>query len=544
MENRSPDAATLGVAERTYDKPRTTDERTRKKRGAQTLKRTLGVNDAVLVIISSVIGVGIFLTPGQIAQAVANPYWFLFLWLIGGVIVFSGAMSSAALGTMMPKAGGDYVFLKTTYGKSWGFLYGYLCFIVTFTGSIATYATGVVKYQGSTIFGDVFNQSLISIPFAGVGYEILNLGQLAAIGLVLLFTLINHFGARNSLNIQRFITLVPLFVLVSTGLIIIAFNFISDGEKAGAVLTTTFAGQSPLDVPSLGIISLAMMYIFFSYTGWNAALYLGEDLKTPNKIIPRALMLGMAIIAVVYILFCFVILSTIPYEVLHDKSLNIDIASRAWGVLLGNYAGYAPLIMAVLIAIMILGGLNSSIIAGSRIFFAMARDGLFFSRASQINERSGVPGFSLWAQGIWACLIILVFKDFDFILQYTSIIITFLSIATISSLFFLHHRFRMHEKRYEKKFGKPDGKTPERRYTHPMAPRENDRLFGYPVMPAIYIITTSIALVGYIVSSWENVLKGAIGLITIISSFVIYYLWKRSNHHFARKRRNSSRSSS
>ena len=486
------------------------------------LRRTLGVSDAVMLILSSVIGVGIFLTPKEIAVQVSNPYWFLFLWLVGGLVALSGAMSSAALGTMLPRAGGDYVFLRTAYGPAWGFLYGYLCFVITFTGSIAALAVGVVHYQGPTILkeflpagsGNVLGADLIHLP--ALGYD-LRLEQIAAIVLVLLFTLVNHFGTKKSLKLQKVITMVPIVLLAIAGLMIL-YNLLIAGDGSKSLLARNFRNHDPLAIPPLSAAAMAMIPIFFTYTGWNAALYLGEDIKTPRKIIPRALMIGLAIVAAIYFLFCTVFLSTIPYEVLHDKSRDLDIASYAWGFLFG---GTTQFIMAGLIAVLILGSLNSSIITGSRIFFAMGRDRIFFTQAGHVHPKHGTPSWSLWAQAAWTCVIILVAGSFQKILQYTTVAITLMSMVTISSLFVLRGRLKR---------------------VSASGVRDRQRMLGYPFAPAFYIISTGLILIGFLSYKPENVIKGIVGLGIIALGFLIYYVWRRTDSYIADRRgRNGSR---
>lgn len=476
------------------------------KEGIHVLHRTLGVSDAVLLILSSVIGVGIFLTPKEIAVQVGNPYWFLLLWFFGALIAMSGAMSSAALGTMMPWAGGDYAFLRNTYGQAWAFLYGYLCFTATFTGSIAAYATGVMHYQGHTIFGPI-----VAHKFNFIGLAV-TVEQLAAVGLVLAFTGVNYFGTRKSLHLQKFITAMPLLFLIGAGLMIVV-SVLNDDSGAGSLLVKNFAGHRVADFPPLSAMAMAMIPIFFTYSGWNAALYLGEDIKQPEKIIPQALTIGISVVALVYMLFCTVVLSTIPYSVMHDADRSLDIASHAWGFLLGSEA---KVLMAILIAVLILGSLNSSIIAGSRIYFAMARDGMFFSQAARIHPKHGTPSRSLWMQAFWACGIILFVGEFQTILEYTTIVITFMSILTISSIFVLRRRL-----------ARSGARVPERK-------------LGYPLMPFLYVVSTTAVLIGFLAHSRENLIKGAVGVVIVLVGFLVYYLWRHSND-FLRARRGRSK---
>lgn len=477
------------------------------------LKRTLRTPDVVFFIMANVIGVGIFLTPPQVAANITNAYWFLIVWFIGGLIALTGAMTTAELGVIMPRAGGDYVFLRNTYGKSLGFMYGYLSFTVSYTGSVATLATGVVHYQGRTLFGDAIDLSLFVLP----GFDVsLTLAQLLPILIIILFTTLNHYGLKNSMHVQKIITLGPILVLIISGFVII-FNVFTDHESYKQVIQSNFQHGSFSNAPSITAVAMAMIPIYFSYSGWNASLYLSEDIKAPTKIIPRSMIIGVFIVTGIYLLFSFVFLSTISYDILANNR-SIDVISTVGSVLLGNKA---KMVTAVLIAFIILGSLNSAIISGSRVYLAMARDKIFFHKASHIHDKHGTPHWSLWSQAAWASMLILIFREFDAILELTTIMMLIMSIMVVGSVFILRRKLR-----------------DEGHYTNNRL-KKVYKTFGYPVIPFIYIIATITVLYLMITSSAESLQKGLIAIGVIVVGFVIFFIWNRK-HRLLSKNKSSS----
>ena len=498
------------------------------------LKKSIGISAAVFFILGNVIGIGIFLTPKGVAVQAENPYLFLGLWLFGGLIALAGAMSSAELGIMMPHAGGDYIFLRKTYGMASAFLYGYLSLAFSYTGSIAAMATGVIQYQGQTIAAGLgmdgaLTQVLLTIPFPSIEHT-LEVRHILAILIVLALTLLNWFGVSRSIVLQKLVTIGPAVILIGLGLIIFFQTLF--GETEGAILAANLNYRSPADLPSFGRLAAAMIPIFFTYAGWNVTLYLAEDIKNPEKVIPISMIVSLGLITLVYTLFCFVLLARIPFADLISPNIG-DPASIAWGSVIGSWAawvmgffnnGVTPpadvmqlitsMVISIVIALLILGGLNTSILSGSRVYLAMARDGIFFSQARRLHDRFHTPTWSLWVQGVWACALILIFRDFDTILAIATIIMVFLSIMTISCVFIL--RFRMgeaHEIRQKKD-------------------RMIYRALGYPYFPALYIISTLFILIGTISNDlseaedfWSSTTFVAV-VVTVIG-YVTFLLWKR-----------------
>ncbi len=498
------------------------------------LRRRVGVTDAVFIILGNIIGIGIFLMPAVVAQGAGDPYLFLGLWLVGALIALAGGLSSAELGIMMPRAGGDYVFLRETYGLPWGFLYGYLSLTITYTGSIAAMAVGVAQYQGSTIANwlgcghamdaagkTCLQNSLLSfdvpeigagtwLHFSGMTYSF-EVMHVVAIGIVLLLTYLNHIGITRSLLLQKAVTIAPVIFLFLAGVAIIIDGLFID-ESVWKTFSANLGGEYsiPADIaqriaekPMIAQIGMAMIPVFFTYTGWNVTLYLAEDIKNPEKVIPKSMLIGIGFVGVVYMLFCMVLLATIPFgEIVAGEG---DLASRALSVVFGGLAGT---IMTFVIAFLVLGTLNTTVLSGSRVYLAMARDGIFFRRARELHPRYETPTWSLWLQCLGACLLILIFLDFGTIVDLTTIMMMFLSIMTISSVFILRRRHRRDPVAVAKQEG---GRV---------------RALGYPYLPAFYVASVVLILVVNIFFDSGARLEALLGVVVALIGFAMYYLWR------------------
>lgn len=493
------------------------------------LRRRVGVMDATFIILGNIIGVGIFITPVEVAQATQQPWLFLAMWLIGAIVAMAGAMSSAELGIMMPHAGGDYVFLRKTYGLPWGFLYGYLSLIFTYTGSIAVMAFAVVHFNGPAILGEygfLLGYELLSFPvsswslfglvdFAGYDY-VLKSEHLFACAIILTLTALNIIGISGSLFLQKIVTVAPVIFLVLAGSYILISGLFFDQAvwdtlKAN-LASGAYAPAEGSDWSWPGVFATAMIPVFFTYTGWNVTLYLAEDIKDPQRVIPLSMIIGLGCVAVVYFLFCMVLLATIPFSDMLGPNPG-DVAARAMGVIFGESILWGYLnpgrLMSFIIAFLILGTLNTTVLAGSRVFLAMARDGIFFSQAKRLSPRFGTPVWSLMAQGLWSCALVIIFLDFNTILSLTTLIMVFLSMMTISSVFVL--RFR-HGSDHE--IAKLDQKSPL------------IRALGYPYFPGFYVIATAAILIGTIVYKSNGVQQALLGTAVSVLGFVIFYVWR------------------
>ncbi len=481
------------------------------------LRRRVGVLDATFIILGNIIGVGIFITPVEVARITQEPLIFLAMWLIGAIVALAGAMSSAELGIMMPHAGGDYVFLRKTFGLPWGFLYGYLSLIFTYTGSIAVMAFAVVHYNGPTILGDSTWLQTVIVGFDVEPWSLFGLvdfelfeyrlrhEHLVACALILSLTMLNIRGITNSLTLQKIVTVAPVIFLLLAGTYILIRGLFFD-PAAWHTLEANLSFHGAGGFPGPGVFAAAMIPVFFTYTGWNVTLYLAEDIKDPQRVIPLSMIVGLGLVALVYFLFCTVLLATIPFAEMLGPNPG-DVSARVMGVIFG---GDAKILMSFVIAFLILGTLNTTILAGSRVYLAMGRDGIFFSRAKHLHPKFGTPSWSLWAQGLWACGLVIIFLDFDTILSLTTLMMVFLSMMTISSVFVL--RFR-HGKDHE--IAKMESKGPL------------IRALGYPYFPAFYVLATAAILIGTVLYKDNGADQALLGVLVALLGFVVYFLWRR-----------------
>lgn len=391
-----------------------------------------------MLCVSSVIGVGIFLTPGAVASLLPHPGWFLAAWLVGGLLSIAGALANAELGGMFPHAGGDYVYLRHAYHPLAGFLVGWLSFFVIYAGTVATLAAGFSEGLGA---------------FLPMTPE----GRLAvAIGVILLTSLVNVRGLRSGAafnNLTAAIKLVALALLVLAGLLL--------GAGSWENLRTDPA--APLPFPGLSSFGLALSPVLFSYLGWNASVYVASEIRDPGRNVPRSLFLGLTVCTAIYLLVNAVYLHALPIGVLQGEP---RVGEAAASVLFGEAGGR---LTAALILASVLGCLNATILVGPRIAYAMAIDGLFFPGVDLVHDGYRTPHVAILAQAAAAIALLLLLQSFPSVLDYTTFAILLATIADTTALYVLRRR-------------DPDRPRPY-------------RAWGYPVLPALYLVaTTAIAL--------------------------------------------------
>ncbi|MBX7057080.1 MAG: APC family permease [Leptospirales bacterium] len=471
------------------------------------LERRIGLRDAIVVIAGNMIGVGIFIMPPLVAGAAGNPWAFLFLWLAGGLIAFAGAMSSAELGILMPQAGGDYIFLKRTYGLFFGFLYGYLSLLFSYTGSIAAMATAVASYQGGTLFGSAMEQTLLTLPGLEAQTWSFQLRHAVACALVLSITLINHFGIMRGMILQRLATLAPAAAL---GIIAVAaLGAALSGDASMENLRHNLNG--PLALPGFSALGAGLLPVFFAFTGWNVTLYLAEDIKQPERNIPLSMIIGVAAVTALYLLFCLSLLASTPFESLQTNH-PADVSALAAGHFLGQNAGA---LMAIVIALFIMSSLNTTILGGSRLYLAMARDRVFLESVGKLHRRFQTPHIALWLQAGLACLLILVMRNLDAILNLSVMVMLFLSMLTISCVFVLRRRLGAAHA------------------VHTMQNKALARALGYPLLPVFYIGALAAIIASALVfDPGSRVSALAAGVMTVIG-LVIFSIWRRNRPELA-----------
>lgn len=390
------------------------------------LLRQLSLADATMLIVSSVIGVGIFFTPGSVAKAAPTPLLFFGAWICGGVISLLGALSNAELGVMYPEAGGDYVYLREAFHSVIAFVFGWLSFSMVYAGSVATLAVGV---------GEGIGQFYPLSGSAKTGIALFS---------VLVVTLLHARDVKTG-----------AWVNTSTGLLKVA------AILAVACMAPVIGTYSPLlattgrDTITLASFGSALAPVIFSYSGWNASVVVAGELKDPSRTIPRSLFLGIGITVFVYVTVNAGYLFALPMATL-ARTVNVgEVASRA----LFGEAGGAVASMVILLSV--IGSLNANAILGPRVLFRMAEDGLFFRHAATVRGRGNAPHVAVWVQGGIAAVFVIGFRRLSSVLEATTFGIVLATIADTCALLVL-------------------------RRTKPAVPRAY-RAWGYPWLPAIYI---------------------------------------------------------
>jgi APA family basic amino acid/polyamine antiporter len=477
--------------------------------------RGLGLLDSTMIVAGSMIGSGIFIVSGGISKQVGSPGWLLVVWIVTGLLTVVGALSYGELAAMMPKAGGQYVYLREAFSPMWGFLYGWTLFLVIQTGTIAAVAVGFARYLGVLWPKIGENKYLIEPKHLFGSYAIsLSTAQLVGILMIILLTFMNTRGLKLGKLVQNTFTtakLAALFGLILLGLLI--------GSRSGA-LSANFGNlwqvRGALDDFGGGLTAATAFGLFvgvcvaqtgslFSADAWNNITFTAGEVKEPKRNIPLSLAFGTLIVIALYLLANVAYLATLPFE-------KIQGADRvATDTMNAIFPGKGPIVMAVAIMISTFGCNNGLILAGARAYYAMARDGLFFKRSGELNHRH-VPGWGLVIQGIWAALLVLprtVKYDVAGNITgygnlYGNLLDYVISAALIFYILTIAGIFRLRQTR-------PDAERPY-------------KAFGYPVIPGLYIIGAAIILIVLFIyqtaTTWP-------GLIIVLTGIPAYFIWKK-----------------
>jgi APA family basic amino acid/polyamine antiporter len=426
------------------------------------LRRELGLFDSTMIVAGSMIGSGIFIVTADIARTVGGAGWVLLVWLITGLITVTAAVSYGELAGMIPKAGGQYVYLREAYGPLAGFLYGWTLFLVIQTGTIAAVAVAFAKYTGVLI--PWFSEQ--HILFAAGGFKI-SAAQALAIAVIALLTLLNLRGLKLGKIVQNTFTVAKIASLV--GLALLVFTALRQGwiwslnmETAWQGIWRHMQGKEMVSLePVSGVklwaaIGVAMVGSLFSATAWENITYTAGEVRRPERDIALALVLGTSLVTLLYLLANVTYLAALPMELIRRAPLD-RVATLALSSLLGAPGG---VLMASLIMVSTFGCDNGLILSGARVYYAMAKDGLFFERIGSLNQNA-VPGAALVLQGLWAGLLCLSGAYGD-LLDYVIFATLLFYSLTVAGIFVL-------------RFKRPDTPRPY-------------RAWGYPFVPAFYIL--------------------------------------------------------
>src|SRR4030043_189807 len=438
------------------------------------LQRKLGLFPSTNIVIANMIGAGIFTTSGLLMLGLNDPLLMVALWFVGGIIALCGALSYGELGAAMPGAGGEYLFLTKLFHPLFGFLSGWVSFIVGFSAPIAASAMG---------FSEYFLRALPALPEWLSNAGIMNVkmtGKLLSVSVILIFTFIHYRGIKTGARIQNALTVLKVLLI---GVLIFAGLMSGKGDIANFsrqnISGGGFAGSKT--------IGLSLMWIMFAYSGWNASTYLGAEIKDPLKTLPRSLIYGTGIVILIYLALNILYVYGINPE---EMKGVISVGGLAMGNLFGKSA---EVLFSLLISFALFSSLSAFIILGPRVYYSMAKDGLFFKSVAKIHSRFGVPSNSILLQALIAIILVLS-GSFEQVLTYMGFALGIFPILTVIGVWKL-------------------------RKDNPGALR----IKGFPVTQIIYVAAGIVILV---LSFLERPLESSIALLTVLVGIPAYLIFR------------------
>jgi APA family basic amino acid/polyamine antiporter len=421
------------------------------------------------------IGAGIFTTSGLLMAGLNNPLLMIGLWVAGGFIALCGALSYGELGASMPGAGGEYLFLSRIFHPIYGFLSGWVSFVVGFSAPIAASAMGFSEYLCRALPG-----LALWTDSAGIMNEVWT-RKFISVSVIVLFTIIHYRGIKSGAKVQNILTILKVLLIV---VLLVAGFSSSEGSFANfssdRITRPGFAGWKT--------IGLSLMWIMFAYSGWNASTYLGAEIKDPRKTLPLSLIYGTGIVIILYVAINILYVYAINPEQMKDV---ISVGGLAMGNLFGKPA---EVLFSLLIGFALFSSLSAFIIIGPRVYYSMAKDGLFFRSVAKIHPRFGVPSNSIILQCIIACILALS-GSFEQILTYMGFALGIFPVLTIAGVFILRHT------------GKSVLKIP-----------------GFPLTQIIYIAAGIMMLV---LSFLERPGESSIAIATVLAGIPAYFIFKK-----------------
>lgn len=449
-----------------------------------TLERRLGPFDAAAIILSNVIGGGIFFVPILVAGLVPSAIGMLGVWTLGGLLAFAGALAYAELAALRPRSGGEYVYLREAFGPVAAFLTGWTSFVAGFSGAIAASALFLADAIGRFVPAAADRTPLLTVPLPFVPLTVNNQTIVALVAIAAL-SYIHMRGLGPGRVVHNL-----LAGLKVSGILI----FIALGLALGAGSVGNLSSSHEVGAPATGWL-LALIPVMFSYSGWNAAAYVAEEIRNPGRNVPIALGLGTAAVVAIYVLLNVVYLYAMPLAdlaVVADGRLTDTVAERLFGFVAGN-------IIAIFTIVSVAASISAMVLAGPRVYFAMARDGAFLPSVAQVHPTYRTPARAIWAQAGWSAILVLSSTLSDLV-NYTGFAIVLFSGIAVASLFVL-------------------------RWRDPGAERPF-RAWGYPLAPGLFVAASAAMIVHRVVTEPTQTFYG---LIIIGLGAPLYYLFARRN---------------
>lgn len=479
----------------------------------------LGLWDSTMIVAGSMIGSGIFIVSADIARQVGSPGWLLVVWVVTGLLTLMASLSYGELAAMMPKAGGQYVYLREAFSPLWGFLYGWTLFLVIQTATIAAVAVGFARYIG-VLFPKISESNYFIEPIrvGSTSYALsLSTAQLVGILMIALLTWMNTRGLQLGKLVQNIFTVAKTGALMALIVLGVIVGLVWHGDVAQTNFgnfwsvrgTLQEVGPNLTATTAFGLfvgICVAQTNSLFSADAWNNITFTAGEVKNPRRNVPLSLALGTGLVITLYLLANLAYLLTLKLETIQQVPSD-RVASATAQVI---FPGFGAAAMAIAIIVSTFGCNNGLILTGARAYYAMARDGLFFEGAGRLNKFH-VPAWGLWLQGAWAAFYILprtVRTAADGKISYGNLygdLLTYvISAALIFYILTIAGIYVLRVKR-------PDAERPY-------------RAFGYPIIPALYIIGAAVIL--FVLFTYQTATTWP-GLIIVLTGVPVYFLWKK-----------------
>ena len=430
---------------------------------------------------SNVIGSGIFIVPAVVAQLAPSPAAMLGVWLVGGALALAGALAYAELAALRPQAGGEYVYLKEAYGPLLGFLAGWTSFVAGFSGAIAASAVGMAGILGRFVPAAADTTPIFSVSLAFVS---LTLSPQSAVALATIvgLSVVHSVGLGPGRVVNNLLAGAKIAVLV----VVVALGF-----SLGRGNATHYAEGGPVALASW---TFALIPVLFSYSGWNAAAYVSEEIRDPEKNVPRALLMGTGIVVVIYLALNMVYVYAMPLTEFPNQALRIgDVAvERLFGPGVAGAWAAASIVM-------IAAAISAMVLAGPRIYYAMARDGLFFPAAARVHPRSRTPVVAIAAQAAWSSVLVLT-GTFDQLVEYTGFGVVLFAGIAVFAVFVLRRKRPLEHRPF--------------------------RAWGYPLAPLFFVVASLLIVVNAL---RESPATSGGGLLIIGLGVPFYFLWRCRN---------------
>jgi basic amino acid/polyamine antiporter, APA family len=471
-------------------------------------KKSLNLFDSTAIVMGSMIGSGIFIVSADMSRVLGAPGWLIVAWAITGVLTLFAALSYGELAAMMPNAGGQYVYLRESYNSLTGFLYGWTLFLVIQTGTIAAVGMAFAKFSGVIFPGISESHTLFEMGFLKISTV-----HIVAISMIFFLTWSNSRGIRTGKYIQNSFTYLKALILI---IFIIGGFWLASNIKAIDLNKSIFwdavsTSKDGVIISLSGFALIAALGIsqvgsLFTSDAWNNITFTAGEVVNPKKNIPLSLFIGTLAVTIIYILINFVYLQALPLRgdphatTVFERGIQFATNDRLGTATIYSLFGEsAAVLMAIFIVISTFGCNNGIILSGARVYYAMANDNLFFKQVGKLNK-NGVPGKGLYVQAIWASLLCLS-GSYNQLLDYVVLAVLIFYVLTIGGVFILRHR-------------KPNVERPY-------------KTFGYPVVPAIYILLAVFIMIILLIYKPDYTRPG---LIIVLTGIPVYYIWRRFSH--------------